>query len=149
MWTQKMWVQIPAAAPTRLSLSASKLKCSIGMSVPWELQLSFISFYFLQGSEQFLEDSGGVYHLVLSQNCGITKLVCVFNCVWLSAIPWTVDHQAPLSRKISKQQYWSGLPFPTPGDLPNPGIEPTPLVYPALGGRAFATRATWEAHNKT
>ena len=38
-------------------------------------------------------------------------------------IPWTVAHRAPLSMGFSKQEYWSGLPFPTPGDLPNPGIE--------------------------
>ena len=44
--------------------------------------------------------------------------------VRLFATPWTVAYQAPLSMGFSKQQYWSGLPFPSPGDLPNPGIEP-------------------------
>ena len=38
--------------------------------------------------------------------------------------PWTVAHQAPLSMELSRQEYWSGLPFPTPGDLSDPGIEP-------------------------
>ena len=38
--------------------------------------------------------------------------------------PWTVAHQAPLSMEFSRQEYWSGLPFPSPGDLPEPGIEP-------------------------
>ena len=38
--------------------------------------------------------------------------------------PWTAAHQAPLSMRFSRQEYWSGLPFPSPGDLPNPGIEP-------------------------
>ena len=38
--------------------------------------------------------------------------------------PWTVAHEAPLSMGFSRQEYWSGLPFPSPGDLPNPGIEP-------------------------
>ena len=42
----------------------------------------------------------------------------------LFATPWTVAHQAPLSMGFSRQEYWSGLPFPSPGDLPNPGIEP-------------------------
>ena len=42
---------------------------------------------------------------------------------------WTEDHQAPLSMGFSRQEYWSGLPFPSPGDLPNPGIEPR---FPAL-----------------
>ena len=43
--------------------------------------------------------------------------------VWLFATPWTVARQAPLSMGFSNQEYWSGLPFPSPGDLPNPGIE--------------------------
>ena len=44
--------------------------------------------------------------------------------VWLFATPWMVAYQAPLSMEFSRQEYWSGLPFPSPGDLPNPGIEP-------------------------
>ena len=44
--------------------------------------------------------------------------------VWLFATPWTAAHQAPQSMEFSRQEYWSGLPFPFPGDLPNPGIEP-------------------------
>ena len=48
---------------------------------------------------------------------------CVSVCVWLFVTPWTVAHQAPLSLELSRQEYWSGLPFPCPGDLPDPGIE--------------------------
>ena len=44
--------------------------------------------------------------------------------VRLFATPWTVAYQAPLSMRFSRQEYWSGLPFPSPGDLPDPGIEP-------------------------
>ena len=44
--------------------------------------------------------------------------------VRLFATPWTVAYQAPLSMGFSRQEYWSGLPFPSPGDLPDPGIEP-------------------------
>ena len=47
-------------------------------------------------------------------------------------IPWTVSRQAPLSVGFSRKEYWSGLPFPSPGALPNPGIEP---VSPALADR--------------
>ena len=43
--------------------------------------------------------------------------------VQLLAAPWTVAHQAPPSMEFSRQEHWSGLPFPSPGDLPNPGIE--------------------------
>ena len=44
--------------------------------------------------------------------------------VQLFGTPWTIAHQAPLSMEFSRQEYWSGLPFPPPGDLPDPGIEP-------------------------
>ena len=64
--------------------------------------------------------------------------------VWLCVTPWTVAHQAPLSVKFSRQEYWSGLPFPPPGDLPDPGIEPTSLTSPALA--FFTIWATREAH---
>ena len=51
--------------------------------------------------------------------------------------PWAVAHQAPLSREFSRQEYWSGLPCPTLGDLPDPGIK---LTFPILGGRFFTTK---------
>ena len=57
----------------------------------------------------------------------------------LFATPWTIAHQAPLSVEISKQEYWSGLPLPTPGDLPNPVIELESLVFPALADGLFTT----------
>ena len=46
--------------------------------------------------------------------------------------PWTIAHEAPLSMGFSRQEYWSGLPFRSPGDIPNPGIEPVSPVFPAL-----------------
>ena len=55
---------------------------------------------------------------------------------------WTVAHQAPLSMGFSRQEYWIVLPFPSPGDLPVPGIEPASLMSPALAG-GFTTSATW------
>ena len=55
------------------------------------------------------------------------------------ATPWTVAHQAALSVGFPRQEYWSGLPYPTPGELPDPGIEPGSVVSPALAGRFFAT----------
>ena len=61
---------------------------------------------------KFLRGSGGGGGLV-------TK-----SCPTL-ATPWTVAHQAPLSMGFSRQEYWSGFPFPSPGDLPNPGIKPS------------------------
>ena len=52
--------------------------------------------------------------------------------VQLFVTPWTIARQAPLSMGFSRQEYWNGLPFLTPGDLPNPGIESTSLVSPAF-----------------
>ena len=59
---------------------------------------------------------------------------------------WTAAGQAPLSVEFFRQRYWSGLPFPTLGHLPDPGIKPASLVSPALPGGFFTTSATWEAH---
>ena len=50
---------------------------------------------------------------------------------------WTTAHQALLSMAFSKQEYWSGLPCPSPGDIPDPGVEPTCVTYPALAGVFF------------
>ena len=77
-----------------------------------------------------------------------TPLVSVLSRlsgVCLFATPWSVARQAPLSMGFSRQEYWSELPFPSPGDLPDPGIELTSLISPALTGRFFTTSTTWEA----
>ena len=68
-----------------------------------------------------------------------------FSHTQLFATLWTVGCQAPLSMGFFRQEYWHGLPCPPPGDLPNPGIEPTTLRSPALAGGFFTTSATWEA----
>ena len=63
----------------------------------------------------------------------------------LTVTPWTVAHQAPLTVGFYRQEYWSGLPFPSVADLPDPGIEPESLTSPALAGGFFITSATLEA----
>ena len=65
--------------------------------------------------------------------CAVTSVISD------SVIPWTVAHQSPLSTRFPKQEYWSGLPFPPPGDLPDLGIELTSLTAPALADRYFTT----------
>ena len=60
------------------------------------------------------------------------------------ATPWTVSHQVPLPMEFSRQEYWSELPLPTPGDLPDPEIKPMSFVSSALAGRFFTTSSTWE-----
>ena len=60
------------------------------------------------------------------------------------ATPWSVAYQASLSLGFSWQEYWSRLPFPPPGELPDPIIKRSSLMSPALAGGFFATSATWE-----
>ena len=67
------------------------------------------------------------------------RMCCVLSHVQLFATPWTGARQAPLSMGFSRQEYWSGLSFPPLGDLPNPGVEPISLAYPAMVGRSFTT----------
>ena len=64
------------------------------------------------------------------------------SCVQLFVTPWTVALQAPLSMGFPRQEYWSGFPFPSPGDLLNPGIKPTSLASPAPAGGFFTMSTT-------
>ena len=77
----------------------------------------------------------------LSQGC----LLSHFSCVWLFVTPWTVACLAPLSMGFSRQEYWSALPFPSPGDLLNPKIESASLMSPIYTGKFLTTSTTWEA----
>ena len=63
-----------------------------------------------------------------------------FSCLQLFATLWTVARQAPLSMGFCRQEYWSGLPCPPPGDLPEPGIKPVSLVSLALQADSLATQ---------
>ena len=88
-----------------------------------------------------------------------SKKTCVlsyFSCVqFFATCGLTVARQTPLSEGLSRQEYWSGLPFPPPGDLPDPGIEPylssppRSLTSPALAGGFFTTDTIWEAHRES
>ena len=70
------------------------------------------------------------------------------SCDRLIATPWTVAHQAPLSINIPKEESWIGLPFPSPGDLPNPGIKSASPASPALAGGFFTTETpVWKARD--
>ena len=86
----------------------------------------------------------GCRSIKLSSNTWTKRELCMhaqsLSRVWLFATLWTVAHQAPLSVKFPRQEYWSGLPFPPPGDLPGPGIEITSPEAPALAGRFFTTK---------
>ena len=77
---------------------------------------------------------------------------CVCVCaqsvshVQLFSTPWTVSHEAPLSMEFSRQEYWSRLPFPPARDLPDPEIQTTSAMSPALAGMSFYLCVTWETH---
>ena len=66
-----------------------------------------------------------------------TYTTCMISHVQLFATPWMVACQAPLFMEFPRQEYWGGLLFPPPGDLPDPGIEPMSPVPPALAGGFF------------
>ena len=98
------------------------------------------------------------YSFALITNClgksPFVAFVCVcvcacalshFSCVQLFATLWTVACQTPLSMGFSRQESWSGLPCPPPGNLPHPGIKLESFMTPALGGKFFTTRTPWEA----
>ena len=77
-------------------------------------------------------------------------VVSCLSHVLLFVTPCTaVAHQIPLSKGFSRREYWNGLPCPSPGDLPDPGTEPTTLRSPALAGGFFTTSAAWEAPRNT
>ena len=69
------------------------------------------------------------------------------NHVPVFVTPWTISHQASVSMGFSSQGYWSGLPFPPPGDLPNPAIKPISPVSPALAGEFFTTEPSGKLFN--
>ena len=73
-------------------------------------------------------------------------MTCVLNSsvVSDSVTPWTIAHQSPLSMGISWQEYWSGLPFPSPEGLPNPEIELASPASPALASGSFIAEPPWK-----
>ena len=84
----------------------------------------------------------GLDWVLCSENLWACMLSC-FSHVQHFETPWTVCCQALLSMGFSRQEIWSGLPYPPPGDLPNPGIKPASFMSPSLADRFFITSSTW------
>ena len=103
----------------------------------FRIRLSFIHCMIMLFSVLCLVKNNAIHYLCAQ----------LLNCIQLFVTPWTVAHQALLSMRLPRQEYWSGLPSPTSGSLPNSGIEPASRVPPALSGRCFTTSATREAHS--
>ena len=80
---------------------------------------------------------------VLPVNCYQPISLHPHVCMLSHVTPWTATHQASLPMDFSRQEYWRGVPFLSPGDLPDPGIEHTSAVFPALVGGFFISSATW------
>ena len=107
-----------------------------------ELILVKSTYYWKQstGSIQCLSKPNENFHTNIRNNKKYVSVCpCVLSHVQLVATLWTAALQAPLSMGFSRQEYWSRLPFPAPGELPNPGIEPASLASSALAGRFFIT----------
>ena len=113
-------------------------------SLSASLTTFFLSFFFFQLYQNTLHTDCRPHIMLYTEKAKINvKCMHAQSCLTLGD---SIDcsHQAPLSMGIPRQVYWSGLPFPTPGDRPNPGIK---IVLPAsasLAGRFFTTSTTWE-----
>ena len=104
-----------------------------------------------QNMQLWTAKKGGQLYICVCSRAQLHVYVCarvlsyIYMCVLVcsvvsdSATPWTVAHQAPPSAEFFRQEFWSGLPFPPPGDLPGPGIKPVTLSSPALASRFFTT----------
>ena len=105
-------------------------------SYPWRI-FPFILFFSNFVLQSFL-------HIHLIHILFVSMHIQSLTYVWLFATPWTVANQTCLSIGLSRQEYWSGLPFLSPGDLPDPGIKPLSPVSPSLADGFFW--ATWEVY---
>ena len=94
----------------------------------------------LYSRKHFLKEGFGTFFF-----CKGLCMLSHFSHIQLFVTLWTVARQAPLPMGFSRQEYWSGLPFLSPGDVPHPGIKPESLTSPALVGRFLTTSAAWEA----
>ena len=124
----------------------------------WNIYLKTKLFRILRWQQQTLNQSLGSFltwvpvelYMLHVHEVGPGPIVALcavlsrFSRVWLFATPWTIAHQASLSVGFPRQKYWSELPFPSPGYLPDPRIKSESLISPALAGRFFTTRATRE-----
>ena len=123
-------------SPSVMSASCNPMDCSTpGFSahgIPQARILEWVAISFSRGSSQSRDRTHVSCIVGRHFTVWATREACIFSCVWLFMTPWTVAHQAPLSLRFPRQEYWSGMPFPSPGDLPNLEIKPRSLASPVL-----------------
>ena len=98
----------------------------------------------LQG-KQWLPETGWMIYWKRKKKEYINVCSQMLSHVQLFGTPWIIACQTHLFMGFSRQEYWSGVPFPFPGNLPYPGIEPVSLMSPALAGGFFTISTTWKA----
>ena len=115
------------------------MKCFYFHGNSWQWTFAFISFLVSSYAMLIWCDLSHIYFFnYFWKKIKHLYFDCVYVCtqspgyVWLFATPWTEAWQAALYMEFSRQEYWKGFPFPTPGDLPDPGIELESLVSPQL-----------------
>ena len=108
-----------------------------GTSKPWNLSTK-LTFSFLETLNLKHFTRTLFCDCILGQ--GVHPSMLILGHVRLFVTPWTVAHKAPLSIEFSRQEYWSGLPFPPPGDLPDPGIKSLAPLYAALQADSLPTK---------
>ena len=107
-----------------------------------------IMFHYPSHVQKQMSPNGSVYANNIP-NVLLLRCVCRLSCfshVWLFATPWTVAHQGFLSMGFYRQEYWSGLPFPSPGDLPTQGSNPSLLHLLHWQTGSWATSTMWEGY---
>ena len=111
-------------------------RLALDLQAPWIRSWELILWMSSTTRESMYLKTRPQFSLSLGFQFPHVLFVYSLSCVGLFETPWTTDHQAPLSMRIPREEYWRGLPFPPPGDIPDPGIEP---VSPALAGGFFTT----------
>ena len=113
-----------------------------------------ISYHMIKNSLQVKPEHQWKNQVNLNEMCSLVNSIIVIVVIWSLSCGQLFCHPTDCTlpgssvHGISQQEHWSGLPFPPPGDLPNPGIEPASFMSPALAGRFFTTSTTWEAHSQ-
>ena len=130
------WVQKGYLCP-QITPPLSSLRHSLPGFLLYNTPFSLLAWAYTHGFP-----ATSLYHPHPYSSSEVKVNMFVTQCAWLLVALWTVAHQAALSMGFSRQEYWSGLPFSSPGDLPDPGIEP---ICPTLqaDSLSFTRPCSW------